>query len=125
LPTYKAVHPVLPARDVRKAVAYYQDRLGFQLKFQDDPDDPKYAGVRRGSVELHLQWHDEKDFNKVERLALRFAIDDIDSLFAEYKDKDVFHRGTELRDTSWGTREFAFYDLNGNGLFFYRDLDEI
>jgi catechol 2,3-dioxygenase-like lactoylglutathione lyase family enzyme len=123
LPTFKEVHPVLPVRDIKKAVAYYQDRLGFRLKFQDNPDEPKYAGVSRGSVELHLQWHDEKDFNKVERLALRFVIDDIDSLFIEYKDKDVFHSGTKLQNTSWGTREFAFYDLNGNGLFFYRDLN--
>jgi hypothetical protein len=29
---------------------------------------------------------------------------------------------TALRDTPWGTREFAFYDLNGNGLFLYCNL---
>jgi hypothetical protein len=33
-----------------------------------------------------------------------------------------FHAMTALRDTPWGTREFAFYDLNGNALFFCRDL---
>ncbi len=33
-----------------------------------------------------------------------------------------FHAMTALRDTAWGTREFAFYDLNGNGLLFYRNL---
>jgi hypothetical protein len=27
-----------------------------------------------------------------------------------------------LRGTPWGAREFAFYDLNGNASFFYRDL---
>jgi hypothetical protein len=25
-------------------------------------------------------------------------------------------------DTDWGTREFGFRDLDGNGLTFYRDL---
>jgi uncharacterized glyoxalase superfamily protein PhnB len=31
-------------------------------------------------------------------------------------------RRMALRDTPWGTCEFAFYDLNGNASFFYRDL---
>ena len=96
---FKAVHPVLPARNVGDAIRYYVD-----------------------GVELHLQWHDEAGFGKVERLALRFLIDDVDGLYKEYEDKGVLHAGTALRDTPWGTREFAFYDLNGNALFFYRDL---
>jgi catechol 2,3-dioxygenase-like lactoylglutathione lyase family enzyme len=119
---FQAVHPVLPARDVGEAIRYYVDRLGFRLRFQDDEGDPRYAGVQRDGVELHLQWHDEADFAMVERLALRFLIDDVDGLFEEYADRGVFHARTALRDTSWGTREFAFYDLNGNALFFYRDL---
>lgn len=98
------------------------EKLGFRLNFQDDEAEPKYAGVQRDSVRLHLQWHDGADFQSVEKLALRFIIDDVDGLFEEYRDKEVFHSGTVLRDTAWGTREFAFYDLNGNGLFFYRNL---
>ena len=46
----------------------------------------------------------------------------VDALFVEYQDKGVFHSQTALRYTPWGTREFAFYDLNGNGLFFYQNL---
>ena len=30
--------------------------------------------------------------------------------------------GFQIRDTKWGTREFAIRDLDGNGLIFYRDL---
>ena len=58
----------------------------------------------------------------VDTLALRFVIDDVDGLFEEYSDKGVFHSRTALADTAWGTREFAFYDMDGNGLFFYRNL---
>jgi catechol 2,3-dioxygenase-like lactoylglutathione lyase family enzyme len=119
---FKEVHPVLPAKNVSEAIVYYTEKLGFRLMFQDAEHDPKYAGVRRDKVEIHLQWHDPSEFKKVERLALRFFIDDVDGLFEEYKDKDVFHSQTALRDTPWGTREFAFYDLNGNALFFYRVL---
>jgi uncharacterized glyoxalase superfamily protein PhnB len=53
---------------------------------------------------------------------LRFLVDDIDELFQEYKEKGVFHERTQLRDTAWGTREFAFWDLNQNGLTFLKDV---
>lgn len=117
---FKEVRPVLPVRDVNKALRYYIEKLGFRRCFQDCENEPKYAAVERDGVQLHLQWHDVRDFDKVERAGLRFGIDDVDELFAEYADKDVFHARTALQNTPWGTREFAFYDLDGNGLFFYR-----
>ena len=119
-----AVIPVLPARDVSEAVRFYVERLGFGLLFQDSDIRPQYAGIRRGAVELHLQFQFEKDFEAgtAGQAMLRLVVDDPDMLFEEYKDKDVFHEGTQLRDTSWGTLEFAFWDLNHNGLTFMRDL---
>lgn len=53
---------------------------------------------------------------------LRLIVDDPDALFREYEDKGVFHDQTQLRETSWGTREFAFWELNNNGLTFMRNL---
>jgi hypothetical protein len=50
------------------------------------------------------------------------AIEDVDALFEEYQDKQVFHDRTALRNTAWRTREFAFFGADGNGLTFYRDL---
>ena len=47
---------------------------------------------------------------------------DVDALYEEYKNKDVFCDKTQLADKPWGTREFAIYDLDGNALTFYRDL---
>ncbi|MDX1392917.1 MAG: glyoxalase/bleomycin resistance/extradiol dioxygenase family protein [Gemmatimonadota bacterium] len=116
------VQPVLPTRDVEAAIGYYVGRLGFELAFADSTERPSYAGVRRGGVELHLQWHDESEWERVERPLLRFVAPDVEALFEEYADRDVFHDETALQDTPWGTREFAFYDLDSNGLVFYRDL---
>ena len=116
------VNPVLPVRDVTAAIHYYTEKLGFRLLFQDDKQNPTFAGVGRDQVHLHLQWHDEADFVGVDQPALRFVVTDVDALFAEYQDKGVFHANSALQDTSWGTREFAFYDGDVNGLFFYRDL---
>lgn len=117
---FREVNPVLPVREVNNAIQYYTQKLGFRLRFQDDPQNPKYAGVERDGVRLHLQWHDPMDFREhVDTLMLRFRIEDVDALFAEYQDKELFHERTALRNTPWGTREFAFYDADGNGLTFY------
>ena len=53
---------------------------------------------------------------------LRFVIKDVESLFEEYCTQGVFHDRTELRETPWRTRKFAFYDGDQNGLTFYYDL---
>ena len=122
-PTFVSVAPVLPSKDVPALIRFYIDKLGFTLRFQDNTGDVRYAGVSRDSVMLHLQWHNPDEWDPVERPMLRFHIDGVEALFDEYKDKDVFHEHTALRDTPWGTREFAFYDAHGNGLTFFVNTD--
>lgn len=117
------IQPVLPSKNVSKAIEYYMNRLGFRLVFQDRDPDPMYAGVGRDAIELHLQWHDPKEWQAVERPQLRIVVQDVVGLFEEYRGQGVFHAGTALRKTAWGTEEFAFYDPDGNGLVFYRDLN--
>jgi catechol 2,3-dioxygenase-like lactoylglutathione lyase family enzyme len=119
----KEIHPILPVKNILEAVDYYITRLGFTLGFKDAGDNPNYAGVRRDGVEIHLQWHSEEEWsNGLTAQMFRIYGDEVDVLFEEYKTKDVFHSRTTLRNTDWGTKEFAFYDLNNNGLTFYRDL---
>lgn len=114
------VQPVLPSQNVQAAVEYYVSKLGFTLAFQDS-DDPRYAAVRRDDVELHLQWHDPSEWTRLDRPMVRFVVSDVNALFEEYRSKSVFHEQTALRSTPWGTREFAFYDIDKNGLTFYVD----
>ena len=121
---FEDVIPVLPARDVGEAIRFYVERLGFEVCFKDSDDKPTYAGLRRGGVRLHLQFQFEKDFQAgtAGQCMLRLFVDSPDALFEEYKDKGIFHEHTALKDTPWRTREFAFWDLNRNGLTFVRDL---
>ena len=118
-----AVHPILPVRDVAASIEFYVERLGFRRLFQDAAEDPRYVGLGRDDVELHFQWHDPAEWSAVERPQLRFVVPAVEQLFAEYEQQGVFHANTRLRDTGWGTREFAFFDPDQNGLTFYRDLD--
>jgi uncharacterized glyoxalase superfamily protein PhnB len=60
--------------------------------------------------------------HEMQTTRLRFVVDDPDTLFAEFEPLGLFHEHTRLANTPWGTREFAFYDPDGNGLTFYRDL---
>jgi hypothetical protein len=49
-------------------------------------------------------------------------VDDPDALFNEYRQRGVECNPNCVHDTSWGTRDFALYDLDGNALTFYREL---
>lgn len=119
----RAVHPVLNVRDVRASAVWYCTSLGFEPLFADDGDDPKYGGVGRDAVEIHLQWHSEQEWiDGVDGAAYRFLVDDPDTLFDELSALGDALDGRSVADTEWGTREFGVYDPDGNALFFYRDL---
>lgn len=118
---FEAVHPVLMVRDVVASIQFFQ-RLGFELAFCHSPDDPKYAGVRRDGVELHLQWHDAKDFSSGDRPTYRFVVSEVDELSREFSASSANLDRTEVWDTAWGTREFHVRDPDRNGLQFYRPL---
>jgi len=110
------------SRDVAASLQFYE-RLGFELAFCDVPGNPRYAGIRRDGVELHLQWQDPAHWdNQDDRPNYRFVVEDVDALFEEFRAKEVVGEGTEVRDTAWGTREFHVRDPDINGLQFYRDL---
>lgn len=122
----EAVRPVLMAGDLTSSIEFFA-RLGFALAFQDSTTDPRYAGVRRGPVELHLQWADPSQWDyPVDRPAYRFLVSDVDALHAEFlATGDVVPEadGGPWRtpaDTPWGTREFHVRDPGGNSLQFYR-----
>jgi len=118
---FTQVQPILGTRDVEKAIRFYVERLGFTLAFRDGSNPTNYVGLRRGGVELHMQFQYPYEMGTIR---LRFVVDDPDALYEEYRDKNVFHEGTRLADTPWGTREFALYDLDRNALTFYRDLQK-
>lgn len=118
----EAVHPVLMVRDVRASIAFYE-QLGFELTFADSVTTPKYAGLRRNAVEIHLQWHDAADWSHpVDRPTYRFVVTDVDALFRELSTITPALDAKPVSDTPWGTREFHVRDPDLNGLQFYRAL---
>jgi catechol 2,3-dioxygenase-like lactoylglutathione lyase family enzyme len=117
---FKATHPILGTRDILRAMEFYTRQLGFTLAFRDSPaDPPNYVGYRRDAVELHMQFQYEHEMGTIR---LRFLVEDPDALFSDFRARGVDCSPSGIRDTPWGTREFALYDLDRNALTFYRDL---
>lgn len=119
---FKATHPILGTRNIRQAIAFYTQQLGFGLAFRDGGDPPNYVGFRSDAVEIHMQFQYEHEMSTTR---LRFLVEDPDALHAEYRGRGIEISPSGLRDTSWGTREFALYDLDGNALTFYRNLTRV
>jgi uncharacterized glyoxalase superfamily protein PhnB len=126
----EAVHPVLLALDVASALAFYE-KLGFARAFQDSDDAPRYAGVKRDAVEIHLQWHDASDLvHDVDQPNYRFYVEDVDALYEEFRSSGALSQQGDSSpwrkpaQTPWGTREFHLRDPSGNGLQFYRDAPD-
>jgi len=125
----ESIHPVLMSRDVSASVRFYT-RLGFSVTFQDRPVDPKYAGIMRDGVELHLQWQAESQWAyPIDRPSYRFRVQEVDALYAELRDCGVLDGAAAGQspwrtpgDTAWGTREFHVLDPDRNVLQFYRSL---
>jgi catechol 2,3-dioxygenase-like lactoylglutathione lyase family enzyme len=122
---FKQTHPIIGTRDMRRAIAFYTEKLGFKLAFgadgvaEFDAEHPNYVGYRRDGVALHMQFQYEHEMGTIR---LRFLVEDPDALYAEYRERGVECSRSGVQDTSWGTREFALYDPDRNSLTFYRSL---
>src|SRR2546430_13638005 len=49
------IAPFFIVRDVMPAIAFYKDRLGFELAFLGPEDDPYFAMLKRDGVRLMLK----------------------------------------------------------------------
>ena len=118
-----AVQPVLMVRDVERAVAFYR-RLGFEPASSTRAHSSLYAGIRYGNCELHLQRHDPLEWTyPVDRPTTRFVVDDVDALHAVFLKTRIQYL-TRPAETPWGTYEFHLQDPDGNGLQFYRQIQD-
>jgi catechol 2,3-dioxygenase-like lactoylglutathione lyase family enzyme len=114
--------PFVFVRDLRAALAWYADRLGFAAEFAYG-EPPFYAQVIRDGVRLALKHADAplfkalKPFRSDEHLSASVALDRAKPLFAEYETAGVKFYQT-LRRESWGAWSFIVEDPDGNLIAF-------
>ncbi len=126
--------PAMPVRDMPAAVAFYRDRLGFDVLHHDGG----FAVLCRDEAVVHL-WEssDESWRDRAEAAAkpvcsgaesfiagtasFRVQVSGVDELYDEMSTADVLHPVSRegVDDTDFGTREFATLDLDGNLVTFF------
>jgi len=106
------IAPELPVRNLRSALDYYTDRLGFEIAM--DLPNAEYAIVERDGVAIHL-FEDKSGLNSP--VGVHIFTPDLDDLYRE-----LSGRGADLmqpiESKPWGNREFRVNDGSGNLLKF-------
>jgi uncharacterized glyoxalase superfamily protein PhnB len=104
--------PVLHVRDLAAALAYYRDKLGFDVTFTwEDP--PRYACLCRGDAAVHLNAYQPPAATSIVCIFCK----GIDALY-----EDLTTRGANIvrpiADEPYGMREFVVSDVDGHQLVF-------
>jgi catechol 2,3-dioxygenase-like lactoylglutathione lyase family enzyme len=121
-----SVSPFFIVRDVEQSLAFYRDRLGFDVTYLAPRDSPFFAIVRRGGAQLLLKAVDESvgplpncERHPWARWDAYVHVSDPDSLARELAGRDV-EFSVSLADTDDGLRGFELKDRDGYTLFFGR-----
>ena len=109
---FEAVTPRLPVSDVEQALAFYVDKLGFELGWKwGNPF--THANVCRDSIALDLI------ASPIDRQGTAMAyveLSGVDEYFLELKGRDVVL--SDIGDRPYGMRDFEVVDPSGNHLAF-------
>jgi hypothetical protein len=104
--------PVLPALNIPETVQFYEQKLGFKARHQEDG----YGILVRDDIEIHF-WKCA-DKNIPENSSCRLTVEGVDEIFGQAKQASIVHPNAEIETKPWGMREFAILDLNGNLVWF-------
>ena len=127
-PTFLGTVPILFVRDVTKAVAFYVDRLGFQIDFLHG-NPPFYGAVSRDRSCLHLRFVHEPNFAALAAREKSLILATIEVRHVKMLFEGYEHRGVEFSQRlvrqAWGGIDFHVRDLDGNVISFveYRQSD--
>ena len=127
-PAITGIAPFFIVRSVPTALAFYRDRLGFEITFQGPSDDDIFFGiVQRGAAMIMLKAvgvdpvpNYTRDIKQgIARWDAYLHVPDPDALAAEFASRDVeFLR--PLADDDDGLRGFEVKDADGYILYFGR-----
>lgn len=132
----KKTIPALPVISIKKAIVFYENKLGFKARHVEDT----FAIVTRDGIEIHL-WaacdHRWK-FRWITGLfkpirsgaesflpgtaSCRIEVEGIEDLYLEYKATGVIYdKNTVVTHQYWGQLDFPILDLHGNLITFFQE----
>jgi catechol 2,3-dioxygenase-like lactoylglutathione lyase family enzyme len=123
-PAINGISPFFIVRDAAAAVAFYRDKLGFEVTHQEPRDDPFFAIVCRGGAMLMVKSVEAAPAPNATRdpwarWDAYVSVPDPDALAAEFRSRGVA-LSVPLKDTTDGLRGFELKDADGYVLFFGR-----
>ncbi|WP_297761166.1 glyoxalase/bleomycin resistance/extradiol dioxygenase family protein [uncultured Muriicola sp.] len=111
--------PVLPSLDIERDIKWYEKYTGFTYCFGDKC----YAGLQRENLEFHLQFHLGTAEDPISGgSVMKLFVSDIYPYVEEFVNRGTISSDKLRENTSWGTHEFGFYDLNKNAIFIVQDV---
>lgn len=127
-PEIRCIAPCFIVKNVPAALAFYRDRLGFEVTFQGpEPDDIFFGIVERGAAMIMLKAvgvepvpNRTRDVKKgIMRWDAYLCVPDPEKMAAEFSSRNV-EFFEPLQDTHDGLRGFEVRDADGYLLFFGR-----
>ena len=120
------ISPCFIVASLKTSVAFYTDKLGFDIRYMGPEEDPFFAIVGRDHISIMIKEIavDIKPVpnhtrHKWARLDAYISTEQPDRLFEEYRSVGVaFHQ--PIRDDEDGLRGFEVADADGYVLFFGR-----
>lgn len=125
-PEISSIAPLFIVSDVPAALAFYRDRLGFDVTFEGpEPDDIFFGIVRRGGAMIMFKEvgvppipNYTRDIQQgIARWDAYVHVPDPDALAAEFSSRNVVFF-EPVQDTEDGLRGFELKDADGYILFF-------
>ena len=114
------VQSVLAVVDLAKSVAFYREKLSFNVDFEIEG----WAWVSRGPFSLMLgHCPDQAPARETKNHSL-FAyvfVDGVDDLYREFKERGLDSIG-DIADKPWGMREFVATTNDGHRILFGQEL---
>lgn len=122
-PRIESAAPFFIVDSVPASIAFYRDRLGFKVMFQEPPADPFFAILNRDGVMIFFKGDGEPLPNAKRydwaRWDAYLYVPDPDALAAELSAHGAIF-SKPLEDTHDGLRGFEITDPHGYVLFFGR-----
>jgi len=97
--------------DLKKSTRFYEETLGLEKKYEFS----SYVGFECGGIEIGLIPQPDGRVTSKTSPTVQFLVDDVDEFCTKLKAKGVKFVG-ELHDETWGGRQAAFKDPDGNVL---------
>ena len=123
-PAIGSISPFFIVTDMAATLAFYRDRLGFAVTFQQPPPNDFFAIVSRDGAMIMLKDVGVAALPNCEREPSArwdayLFVPDPDALAAEFTSRGVIF-SVPLKDTQDGLRGFELKDTDGHVLFFGR-----